>query len=1085
MSRALTRKPPCLGTVVWIAGILGVLAGASGGRSLGEDLPTPRIVSLGADFAPPTVGLHFSPDGRRLATAVGDKTVRVWDLETKTIERILLGYSGRGDDGDITAVRFSPDGRELVVAAAEPGGFALRIYNTAELPERDRLARCLHQVGSKVFYLAFSDDGAYLVTAGNDGDTRIWDWPQRRVLHSANVEPPVSQASFAKGLPIALIHGGRGISRLSAIHGKRAQDLNPVELGQIPGGLDAIQRLEADLVDQLALTRSIPPEWGSIDFQRADFPHKTSVVGGHTNEVRPRYWAALRSGATFTSVAPDVPRYYVMAMDDHPGLGLVAYSDESGRVVVWKVQENRTLLATRPRSVYTVAFRGDGRQVVFGHKPDLTLWANNHYGVPESTFDLETARVVPGVAPGSPTGPPSRLSLGPDRLTNGLAGPSDVRVSDSLRIQRVGNPRENRDYPVALHGRKLWCFGLLNPGTLGIPRPVIAGTHLGSLFSLDPDTGMRPREFLGHRGPVSAFDISPKGNLLVSSSLDGTVKFWSLQGVERKAFVDFDDDGFDGIVVFVTPGGQAERAGVRLGDKWLELDGKPLTEIRADFLEGKAPYKPGQTLPAKFQRGGREYTISLPLVAYGDVVDPLLTLQVDQEGEWVAWTPEGFYSASLQGDRLIGFRINRSRDEAAAFHESQEMSGTLHQPEIVQEVLRTGKPARTTNRGVWRPDGPPIVNPADPAIFDEFKPPEIRLRDLPGTSTKPTVDVTVELSGHLSDHQVVVMVQGEGEVWGGYREYAGTERSQPGSVTLQIELSPGRNLVSAKALSRSESASNGFSPGHEVITYKPKVSPPLPPRPRVYLLAFGVQRFLDGAYPPLDFPEKDARDFVDLWRVQAGGPLYESVTPKLLRGREVTARAIRTAVEEFVIQIQKDREDDPRRRSILVVFASTHGVSTPRGLSRYFLLPHDAKADDLPNTAIPSSFWLEVKRGLESPFYLFLDSCRSGAVVLELDRSLRELTSRSSPVLVYAATPPGVPAREQKTRGNGLFTGVFLEVAKNSLSDDDPRDAYLSAGELGRHLTRLMKERSGNSQIPVVPRKEFDRMRLLGFIETK
>jgi WD40 repeat protein len=54
----------------------------------------------------------FSPDGKFVASASGDDTIRLWDLATSTCIHALTGH-----DGLISSVTFSPDGK-LVASAA-------------------------------------------------------------------------------------------------------------------------------------------------------------------------------------------------------------------------------------------------------------------------------------------------------------------------------------------------------------------------------------------------------------------------------------------------------------------------------------------------------------------------------------------------------------------------------------------------------------------------------------------------------------------------------------------------------------------------------------------------------------------------------------------------------------------------------------------------------------------------------------------------------------------------------------------------------------------------------------------------------
>ena len=55
----------------------------------------------------------FSPDGKRLASASADGTVKVWDAATGQETLTLKGHTG-----EVNSVAFSPDGKRLASASA-------------------------------------------------------------------------------------------------------------------------------------------------------------------------------------------------------------------------------------------------------------------------------------------------------------------------------------------------------------------------------------------------------------------------------------------------------------------------------------------------------------------------------------------------------------------------------------------------------------------------------------------------------------------------------------------------------------------------------------------------------------------------------------------------------------------------------------------------------------------------------------------------------------------------------------------------------------------------------------------------------
>ena len=108
----------------------------------------------------------FSPDGKTLASASLDKTIKLWDLRTGTIRARLKGHG----DG-VSSVAFSPDGRLLASAALDS---TVRLWDPVTGGLKATLAG--HQM--YVAAVAFSPDGQTVATAGSDHKVALWSVPR-------------------------------------------------------------------------------------------------------------------------------------------------------------------------------------------------------------------------------------------------------------------------------------------------------------------------------------------------------------------------------------------------------------------------------------------------------------------------------------------------------------------------------------------------------------------------------------------------------------------------------------------------------------------------------------------------------------------------------------------------------------------------------------------------------------------------------------------------------------------------------------------------------------------------------------------
>ncbi len=141
------------------------------------------------------MSVAFSADGKTLASASRDGTVKLWDVSTAKVRRTLTGH-----DADVYSVAFSPDG---TVLASGSGDKTVRLWDVRTGALRGTLTG--HE--DVVRWVAFSGDGKLLASGSEDKTLRLWDAATGKLVRTLPGHALKSLAFSPDGQ--TLVSGGR------------------------------------------------------------------------------------------------------------------------------------------------------------------------------------------------------------------------------------------------------------------------------------------------------------------------------------------------------------------------------------------------------------------------------------------------------------------------------------------------------------------------------------------------------------------------------------------------------------------------------------------------------------------------------------------------------------------------------------------------------------------------------------------------------------------------------------------------------------------------------------------------------------
>jgi WD40 repeat protein len=579
----------------------------------------------------------------------------------------------------------------------------------------------------------------------------------------------------------------------------------------------------------------------------------------------------------------------------------------------------------------------------------------------------------------------------------------------------------SRDNPA--HGYGVVQFALTLPANgvrLGRPEKVSAEEAASDFYQASPEHGAyrlahrkgggygydalldvskdNKTELSIERGPTDGYQhrsytFTPNGATVISGGGNGNLTAYDLKGKLTGKFI-----GHEGDVWAVTP----------------SPDGRVLVS------------------------GSADQTIRLWNIATRELI---VTLFHGSDGEWVLWTPQGYYTGSPGSDKLVGWQINKGLDKSADFVGAEQLRSHLNRPDIVEQTIILASaeaavreaPGTTFQLADLLKRPVPRFRIASPASGHVERGGRSLVRIQIAATPDPVKTIRVQVNGRQVEEKTATLDSG------GFGA---------GEQLLDVPLARGRNEVRI-------TLTNAIGEKAETVTLMHEGEGALDKRGTLYVLAIGVDKYPGlgancGQFGTqscdLNFPGADARAIADAVEKRLG-PAHNGVVRRVLvngagKGSEPTAANILDAID----LLKQARETDT-----IVFFIAGHGYNDG---PNYRFLPTNAELTDgtlRGSTVVPWHALQEAVETAKGRRILFVDTCHSGNAY---NQRLGNAAYHAN-IIAYTAARFDQAAIEDPSLGHGLFTYAVVEGLRGS--GDLASRRQLSTKELGDYVIRRVE----------------------------
>jgi len=407
----------------------------------------------------------------------------------------------------------------------------------------------------------------------------------------------------------------------------------------------------------------------------------------------------------------------------------------------------------------------------------------------------------------------------------------------------------------------------------------------------------------------------------------------------------------------------------------------------------------------------------------------LVDLYAFEDGEWIIMTPDGYYSASANGDRYLSVRKDNNIYSIENYREA------FFRPDLVKVAI-----AGNTLAGYK-------------TMADVGRPPLVKIENMPDNINADSVTFTLRImdtGGGIGDirlylNDTSVMTDNARAV-----AIKGTEHEKEKVKKYTLHLLNGVNTIKAIAFDKDNNVQS--NPAVKKITASFKSIK----KPALYALVIGINDYKNPKLK-LKYAEADAKLFADVLQ-ETAGRMFDKVNITRLTSRDSASKA------NILKELEKFKRLNPD--DVFAFYVASHGTVDD---GEYYLITSNVGAlstDRLKKDAVTQKELRELIANVPAAKKLIIiDTCNAGKLGEQIqmamltrgmseDTAMKILSRAVGSTIISAST--SLQEALEGYKDHGLFTYVLTEGMRGKA--DVSHSGYVKTSDLASYVEETVPD---------------------------